>query len=145
MSKSLELLIFRKIIKMLVAKKPAMPRIPEIDSDAIPSLTHLAIPSVSDLACARDPFYVDDILRGHSIAGEYKKPHMVPAETCANMERECCDDHQPEIISILENTGYRIKEVKSLASGEKVITVDQIMSQMNSVPDCEYAARSRYE
>ena len=114
---------------------PALGLMPALSDLGIPPLP--TIPPVVPVYSSRTRTSDDSkepVGRTQNVIAERPVPELEAVEK---------DDVHREVVSILERKGYTVEDVTSLPSGEKLISVSEILSQFDhKSEDYEYAHRT---
>jgi len=146
MSRALRLTIMKTKIKNILSKaKIKIEHIPDTGFDAIPSVADLRIPSITEISPTISyPMAIDKPFHHFEKPNvATKRPMLTAGKTLRDAQDDLTSDLHLEIAEVLKESGYSIKEVKALSSGEKVITISDVLAASNQKLSYEFAYRKR--
>lgn len=142
MSKAVQITITKRIMNFLSKGKIEIEQIPTVGFNEIPSTTNFNIPSLMTLSAGG--LYPDVYKKPLYSSNRPKKSfHQLelPFEIL-NEEKDFIESNlHLEIISLLKENGYSVEEVKELPSGERLISVSDVIGESNQDSYYEFAYR----
>lgn len=121
-------------------------QLPKISSDAIPFVADLS----SSTSCAVSTG-IPDLFAIRGTCDSFEKPKtttqraMLTGETPVDEKEDLTDDVHLGIVEALKDSGYAVNEIKALSSGEKVITISDVLAASNRESSFEFVPRRDHE